>query len=63
MKGIQLPGAAWKLLHDGDNRDFEFRQPRYWGFVPEQNIVGKAFLVWWNFQRTETHRQPYQLAE
>jgi signal peptidase I len=32
----------------GDNRDSS-SDSRYWGFVPDRNIVGRAFVVWWNF--------------
>ncbi len=47
-EGVVCKVPAGHYFMMGDNRD-NSQDSRFWGFVPDENVVGKAFFVWMNF--------------
>jgi len=47
-EGVVCKVPANHYFMMGDHRD-DSQDSRYWGFVPDENIVGRAFFVWMNF--------------
>jgi signal peptidase I len=52
-----VPEGSYFAL--GDNRDDSY-DSRYWGFVPQENIVGRPLVIYWSMDQSipETIGEP-----
>ena len=51
---VTVPPNQYFMM--GDNRD-NSQDSRYWGFLPRENIKGKALVIYWSYQ---AEREDYQ---
>jgi signal peptidase I len=51
---VTVPPNQYFMM--GDNRD-NSQDSRYWGFLPRENIKGRALIIYWSY---EADRQDYQ---
>ena len=45
-----VPEGSYFVL--GDNRDDSY-DSRYWGFVPQENVVGRPLVIYWSMDNRE----------
>jgi signal peptidase I len=44
---IVVPADSYFAM--GDNRDVSY-DSRYWGFIPEPNVIGRPMFIYWSFE-------------
>jgi signal peptidase I len=49
VEGDDLVIPADSYFGMGDNRDVSL-DSRYWGFIPQENVIGRPMLIYWSFE-------------
>jgi len=46
----------------GDNRDWSY-DSRFWGFIPQENVIGRPMFVYWSFETPADQYKHTQIGE
>jgi len=53
------PGGYFAM---GDNRDVSY-DSRYWGFIPQDNVIGRPMFVYWSFETPPDQYKQTQISD
>ena len=59
IQGADLVVPEGSYFGMGDNRDVSL-DSRYWGFIPQENVIGRPMFIYWSF---ETPRDQYEKTD
>lgn len=46
----------------GDNRDVSY-DSRFWGFVPQENVIGRPMFIYWSFEEDEDQYKKTEISQ
>lgn len=46
----------------GDDREISL-DSRYWGFIPEENVIGRPLFIYWSFETPDDQYQRTEMSE
>jgi signal peptidase I len=62
IKGDDIVVPPGSYFGMGDNRDVSY-DSRYWGFIPQQNVVGRPMFIYWSFDTPAGEYEHKEITE